>query len=286
MFGFLNINKPTGPTSHDVVAAVRRHLGRGVKVGHAGTLDPFADGVLVLCLGPATRLAQRVVRGRKEYLATVTLGARSDTDDVEGRITPTGVEPPSEPAVLEALGDFVGRIDQAPPAHSAVHIDGRRAYKLARAGLRAEMPARTVTIHELKPVRYDPRELEIDVQCEAGTYIRALARDIGERLGCGGYCSRLTRTRVGAFTLADAVSLDRLDPRRDLIEPLRAMEGVQHVVADDDTAAKIANGNSVRLSRPAEVGEAAVIDGGGRLLAIGEVAEDGLTLRPRRVFIR
>ncbi|MGC9455687.1 MAG: tRNA pseudouridine(55) synthase TruB [Phycisphaerae bacterium] len=285
MFGFLNINKPSGPTSHDVVAQVRRRLGRGVKVGHTGTLDPFADGVLVLCVGPATRLAERVAAGEKRYRATVTLGATSDTDDVEGRITPSGTAPPAREKVEAVLPGFVGQIEQVPPAHSAVHVNGRRAYKLARAGRPAELPTRSVVVHELTMLRYEPPELEIDARCGGGTYIRALARDIGRDLGCGGYCSKLTRMQVGPFRLSDAVGPEHLDPQRDLLDPLCALEGIPRVLVEAAAARRIANGNSVPLPEHCEPGEVAVIDGAGNLLALAEVSEDNLTLRPRRVFI-
>lgn len=286
MFGFLNVNKPSGPTSHDVVAAVRRRLGRGIKVGHAGTLDPLAGGVLVLCVGPATRLAERVAGREKRYRATVTLSATSDTDDVEGRIVPTGVEPPPADAVRAVLEEFVGDIEQVPPSHSAVHVNGRRAYKLARVGRLAELPARVVTVYELNLLGYEPPELEIDVRCGSGTYIRALARDIGKRLGCGGYCSKLTRAEVGPFSLADAVAPDELDPQRDIRDPLCALEDIGRVTVDSDAAWRIAAGNRIRLAGAAEAGEKAVLDEAGRLLAIAEVADDGLTLKPRRVFVR
>ncbi|MFP3938028.1 MAG: tRNA pseudouridine(55) synthase TruB [Phycisphaerae bacterium] len=286
MFGFINVNKPSGPTSHDVVVQVRRRIGRGVKVGHTGTLDPFADGVLVLCVGPATRLAERVAALEKRYRATVTLGATSDTDDAEGQIIPATAEPPPFEALEAVLPGFVGQIDQVPPAYSAIHVKGRRAYKLARAGRRAELPTRRVIVHELKLLRYDPPELEIDVRCGSGTYVRSLARDIGRELGCGGYCSRLTRTEVGTFRLCDAVRPEDIDPTRDLLDPLLALVDKPRACIDDHAAHRIANGNRVQLAEHREPGEVAVIDAAGNLLAVADVADDGITLHPRRVFIR
>jgi len=210
MFGLLNVNKPPGPTSHDVVARVRRLLPRRTKVGHTGTLDPFAGGVLVLGVGPATRLAPHVSEGAKQYRAEVTFGATSTTDDVEGELTPTGAAVPREADLAAVLGEFVGQIDQVPPAHSAVHVDGRRAYELARRGEAVDLPARPVRIDALELLGCADGRAVIRIDCGKGTYIRALARDLGRRLGCGAYCSALTRTRVGPFTLAQARQLDRL----------------------------------------------------------------------------
>lgn len=245
MFGFLNIHKPAGPTSHDVVAAVRRRLPRRTRVGHAGTLDPFAEGVLVVCVGPATRLAEYVQAGRKAYRAVVRLGARSSTDDVEGEMAPApDAAAPSESAVRAALGRFVGEIAQRPPAHSAVHVDGRRAYQLARAGEQADLPARPVTIHRAELLRYVWPDAEVLVECGSGTYIRAIARDLGEALGVGGYCQSLVRAAVGAFTIQQAVRMDDLDPARDLV-PAAAGLDMTRVLLDEHAAGEILLGRSI-----------------------------------------
>ncbi len=169
MFGFFNINKPLGPTSHVVVAHVRRRVTRKTKVGHAGTLDPFAGGVLVVCVGPATRLADYVQAGPKSYLAEVTLGATSTTDDTEGEITESPAAAPSADAVRNATQRLTGTIQQVPPSHSAVHLGGRRAYKLARQGTRVDLPARQVTIHAIDVVEYEYPRLVLDVACGSGT---------------------------------------------------------------------------------------------------------------------
>jgi len=283
VFGLLNINKSVGLTSHDVVDRVRRLLGRGVKVGHAGTLDPFAEGVLVLCVGPATRLMEYIQAGEKRYLAEVTLCATSTTDDPEGRIIRNDVAPPSEAEVRRVLGRFIGELEQVPPAHSAVHVAGERAYRLARKGRRIELAARKVFISGIKLLRLEGRRLEIDVRCGSGTYIRALARDIGEALGVGGYCSALKRTAVGPFTIEQAIALEEVAPAR-LISPLAALANLSRHLAEEEQAVRIANGNSVKLREPLSAGRVAVLDRNGSLLAIAEVDDDGTTLKPVKVF--
>lgn len=291
MFGLINVNKPAGPTSHDLVARIRKMLprggGRSVKVGHAGTLDPFADGVLVICVGPATRLAQYVQRQPKRYTAQITLGATSTTDDPEGQLTDTpGHEPPSDRCVGQVLRQLVGRIEQIPPAYSAIHVNGRRAYKLARQGERPELQAREVNIISIEQISYDWPRLVIDVRCGSGTYIRALARDIGSALAVGGYCSGLTRTEVGPFTVDSAVAVDEIALGRDLLSPMAALAELPQVIVDPAQALRLANGNPIELSDPINGQEVAVLDQAGRLLAIATVdSADRPTLRPTKVFI-
>ncbi|HUT02014.1 MAG TPA: tRNA pseudouridine(55) synthase TruB [Phycisphaerae bacterium] len=286
MFGLFLVNKPAGPTSHDIVADVRRRLGRGVRVGHAGTLDPFAEGVLVLCVGAATRLASYVQARPKRYRAVVRLGASSSTDDREGEIAPTpGASAAAESAVRDAVGRFLGVIEQVPPAHSAVHVAGQRAYKLARAGQRLELPPRNVTVYSIDLVRYEYPQAEIDVCCGSGTYIRALARDIGSALGVGGYCEKLTRTAVGEFRIENAVGPEALDPCRDLLEPLLAVSHLPRVIATGEQIPRLRHGNLLALAEPLEPGEVAVVDAESRLLALGEVRPDGRTLQPRKAFV-
>jgi tRNA pseudouridine55 synthase len=288
VFGFLNIRKPPGPTSHDLVDQVRRAVrplvGR-TKVGHAGTLDPFAEGVLVMCLGAATRLAEYVQRRPKRYLAEVTLGATSTTDDREGEVTPqASAAPPTVETVAEAVRAFVGRIEQVPPAHSAVHVDGRRAYELARAGERTELPPRQVDVHELRIVEYAWPLLRLDVRCGSGTYVRALARDIGAALGVGGFCSALTRSEVGSFTLSRAVEVEKLDFARDLVSPAEALDEMQRITADDRQAGLVRRGMAVEAPHNATDGEAAVIDAAGALVAIALVDARAGVVRPVKVF--
>jgi tRNA pseudouridine55 synthase len=210
--GILVIDKPIGPTSHDVVALVRR-LAATKRVGHGGTLDPFASGVLPLFLGRATRVVEFHLADRKRYRATVCFGASSSTDDLEGEMTPATGPAPGRDAVEAALPGLTGTIQQRPPAFSAIKLGGRRAYALARAGETVELQPREVTIHELAMIDWegsDPaRPIAIfDVTCSAGTYVRALARDLGERLGNAAYLGALRRTAAGQFAETDAHSLD------------------------------------------------------------------------------
>ncbi|HEX8939250.1 MAG TPA: tRNA pseudouridine(55) synthase TruB [Candidatus Limnocylindrales bacterium] len=212
--GVLVLAKPSGPTSHDVVALVRR-LAATKRVGHGGTLDPFAAGVLPVFLGRATRLVEYHMADGKAYRAAVCFGARSTTDDLEGELAPVDATPPDRAAVEAALVPFRGRILQRPPAFSALKVSGRRAYELARAGTPPELAPREVTIGRLELVAWDGADparpvATLEIECGAGTYIRALARDLGEALGCGAYLGSLVRTASGPFRLADALSLDAL----------------------------------------------------------------------------
>ncbi len=287
MFGFLNINKPAGPTSHDIVAAVRRRLGRSVKIGHAGTLDPFAQGVLVLCLGHATRLADYVQAAAKTYRAQVTFGAVSATDDPEGPITAAPQAPqPDESAVRTALKQFTGMISQVPPAHSAVHVDGQRAYKLARAGKSAQLQPRSVNVYEISLLSSAWPHLEMEVRCQAGTYIRSLARDIGAALGVGGYCSALTRTAVGEFRLETAQAPAAIELPRDLISPLASVEHLPRLTLDEEQMKRIAMGQPLHLpdDQFAAAEEVVLLSPAGELLALAEPTASHL-LKPRKVFL-
>jgi len=212
--GVLVVAKPIGPTSHDVVALVRRLSGTR-RVGHGGTLDPFASGVLPVFLGCGTRLVEYHMTDRKAYRATVCFGASSTTDDLEGELAPMDGPSPSRHAVEAALDAFRGTIVQVPPAYSAVKVAGRRAYALARAGKAPELAPRTVTIDRIELVEWDGGEPErpvaiVEVGCSAGTYVRSIARDLGATLGSGAYLGALERTASGPFTSADAVPVDVL----------------------------------------------------------------------------
>ena len=211
--GVLVIDKPVGISSMVAVARVRSRAG-GTKTGHAGTLDPLASGVLVMALGPATKSIDRFMATDKRYRTVVDLGAFTETDDLEGdRVEVIVAEPPTEQAVRAAVEQFVGPIMQRPPARSAVKIGGQRAYKLSRRGEDVNIPPRSVTVHDLEVIRYVWPLLELEVSCGKGTYIRSLARDLGEALGTGGHCRAIRRTAVGPFTEEEAVRVDELpDP--------------------------------------------------------------------------
>jgi tRNA pseudouridine55 synthase len=199
------VDKPAGMTSFGAVARVRRILsqreGHKVKVGHTGTLDPFATGLLIWLAGKATKKAPELTKKDKVYEATIRLGETSTTGDPEGEITATGAELPSEEQIAEVLKQFTGKIEQRPPIFSAIKINGERAYKLARKGQEVEMPTRTVEIYSIEQISYSKPELQIRTHVSSGTYIRSLAEDIGKALGCGAYCSQLRRTQIAEYKL-------------------------------------------------------------------------------------
>jgi tRNA pseudouridine55 synthase len=208
--GIISVNKPKGPTSHDIIYQVRRLSGIK-KVGHAGTLDPLASGVLVVAIGREfTKQIDQIVKTEKEYVATVKLGENSTTDDAEGEKTVVNNElEVSREQVDESLNKFIGQIDQIPPAFSAIKIGGRKAYDMARKGQVVDMKSRQILIKEIEVIEYKWPVLEIRVVCGSGTYIRSLARDIGKELETGAYLQDLVRTRVGEYKIEDSINLDQ-----------------------------------------------------------------------------
>jgi len=202
--GILNINKEKGITSHDVVERVRRGL-RGCKVGHAGTLDPLATGVLVVLVGQAVRISEYVMDLPKIYRATITLGASTDTYDSEGAVTSTGPIDVTKRRLEAGLAEFAGDIQQTPPPYSAAKIDGTRAYRLARKGTPIAPKPRTVHVYRLDLLRFATPNVEIEIECAKGTYIRSIAHDLGVALSCGAHVSKLVRTRVGPFDVDTAL---------------------------------------------------------------------------------
>jgi tRNA pseudouridine55 synthase len=235
--GFLVLDKPAGLSSHGCVSRVRRAYGLK-RVGHGGTLDPAVTGVLPIALGPATRLLP-YLSGDKTYRGVVQLGVRTDSDDLEGQVLEQREIPPLTSTELEtALQPFRGTIEQRPPAVSAVHVNGQRAYKLARAGQLVELQPRPVTIHRLDLLSWSPEQgqLELEVSCSAGTYIRSLARDLGDALGCGGSLARLRRTEALGLRLEQSVALEDLEtaPPPALVDPLVALSHLlQHRLEAD-----------------------------------------------------
>jgi tRNA pseudouridine55 synthase len=275
---FLNVDKPPGLTSRDVVDRVGRVVGVR-RIGHAGTLDPMATGVLVLAVERATRLVEYVQRQPKTYDAEILLGCTSDTDDVEGRIEPTQVGlAPDRGAVEAALGAFVGLIEQTPPAFSAVKLAGCRAYKLARLGRPVDLAPRSVHVHSVSLLEYCYPRLALQIVCGSGAYIRSIARDLGAALGVGGVLSRLRRTAVGVFTVDSAIPLDEWTPteaqvrRRPLADAVRTL---RKIAVDPTAARRLHLGQRVVLPSEPDAPEAAIFDAQGRLLGVGRVV-DGL----------
>jgi len=212
MDGIIDLDKPAGISSARAVDRVKRLLPRGTKIGHAGTLDPFATGVLLLLVGKATRSCERLMGEAKTYEATVTLGATTATDDLESaEVVTSDVRVPTREEVHKALARFVGAIQQRPPAFSAMKVGGRRAYDLARKGKPAELKARTVQVYAVELVEYAWPMVRLRIDCGRGTYIRAMARDLGEVLKVGGYLTELRRTRVGDYRVESAVTMERLN---------------------------------------------------------------------------
>ncbi len=290
--GMLNVAKPAGMTSFQVVRSVRRIFDER-HVGHAGTLDPVATGVLPICLGRATRLVEYLLSEAKTYHAVIRLGERSDTGDLEGTVTAGGsAEGLTESQVAAALTTFVGRIEQVPPMHSAVRHEGRHLYELARAGVEVERKPRPVDIHRAELLRLTPGPValaEVEVECGRGTYLRVLASDLGERLGTGGVLGWLERTAYGPFRIAEAVALADLeaapDPAVHLLPPESAVASLPRVELLPAGAMAVRRGSGAWLSRPAALAPGAQVRAhalDGRLLAIGEV--HGGHFRPLKVL--
>jgi tRNA pseudouridine55 synthase len=264
-----------------VVAKVRRLAGQK-RVGHAGTLDPLAEGVLPILLGRATRLADFVQQGEKTYRAAVALGASTETDDREGSVSATAPVPAlSAGRVEEALSAFRGEIMQKPPAYSALKVGGQRAYAVARRGEDVDLAPRPVTIHALDLLSLDESSLELEVTCSKGTYIRALARDLAIALGTLGHLSGLVRTRVGPFRLSDSLTLDAIADRGAAHALLPASQAIPEAPlfnADADQTAKLLNGQAVPVDS-LHAQSVWVYDPSGQLVCLASA--DGSLLRPR-----
>jgi tRNA pseudouridine55 synthase len=207
--GILNVNKPLGSSSHEAVVTVRKLSGQR-KIGHAGTLDPLATGVLLMCLGKATRVSQYLMDSHKVYRATVRLGVSTTTHDQEGEITARSSVEVERAQVAATLMQFMGTTDQVPPAYSAIKVQGKRLYDLARQGVAVSVPPRKVDVYRLQIIEWAPPFVTLEIECGPGTYIRALARDLGKALGCGAHLSALCRTQSGQFSVEQAVGLDTL----------------------------------------------------------------------------
>lgn len=289
MLGVVNLDKPVGPTSHDMVDLVRRLTGMR-RIGHAGTLDPLASGVLPILVGAATRFSDDLTGGPKRYEAVMRLGIRSATDDAQGPLEPVSA-PPDLATVTAALASFVGTFAQRPPAFSARKTGGVIAHRAARAGNPVETPPRNVTVDAIDLLGSERGDgwldLRCDIRCGPGTYIRSLARDLGDRLGCGGHLHALRRTEAAGLRVADAVApglLEELGAAGRLAEAILAVGPLLHLPElrlDAEAAGRFVHGSSVQMRGMAGAGRHAVFADGG-LLGIG-VLRDGL-LEPRTVI--
>ncbi len=282
MNGILVVDKPMGPTSFDVVNAVRKAL-KAVKAGHTGTLDPLATGVLPICLGDATKVAQFITEKDKSYDAVVKLGAETDTLDAQGKVTDTKPVPPLDAAAIEAvLAKFRGPQLQTPPMYSAVKVGGKRLYELARAGEEVERAARPVTVHELKLLDFKADELTLHVSCSKGYFVRCLALDVGRALGCGAHLKALRRTRSGVFTLAQAVPmkavLEHGVAAHQLVRIETALSELPELTLSAADAQKVVHGGVVEVGGP-DTGPVRLVGPDATLLAIADVLHGRLKYR-------
>jgi tRNA pseudouridine55 synthase len=304
--GILNVDKPLGLTSHQVVVAVRKLSGQR-RVGHAGTLDPLATGVLLLCLGKATRVSQYLMASPKAYRATVRLGISTTTHDAEGQITFRAEVCVQRRELEAALQAFIGHIDQVPPAYSAIKRKGKRMYELARQGISVQVPSRKVDVYALRLVDWAPPDVTLDVECGPGTYIRALARDLGRALGCGAHLVALRRTQSGQFSVKQAASMEALEgafaagTASCLFHPLdAAFARLPALHLDADAARRLAMGQAVGdpsvsagdtlvsdQAEPSQAGpgQARAYGPGGQFVALVSREPDARSWRPRKVFI-
>jgi tRNA pseudouridine55 synthase len=286
MFGLLNLNKPAGMTSRDVVNEIQR-LVMPHKIGHAGTLDPLATGVLLVTIGQATRLEEYLHRLPKRYLATFLLGRKSDTEDVTGSVEELPSPPvPSEEQLRAALPRFVGEIEQVPPAFSALKIGGRRAYQLARKGKEVSLAPRMVQVHAIDLVSYTYPALVLDIRCGSGTYVRSLGRDIARAAGTEAVMSALVRTAIGPFRVQDAVELTALHVGSiadHLVLPQRGLPDLPQLKLTSDQVQRIACGQAIDAPSSPAAAEIAAIDQRGTLVAILKPTDHG-RLTPDRFF--
>lgn len=292
--GAIVIDKPPTMTSHDVVQVVRR--GTGIRrIGHIGTLDPRASGVLVLLVGPAVRLSEFLITDTKRYEAMIRFGAVSDTYDADGTVVSTGVAPVlDEVAVEKAMERFKGQIIQRPPIYSALKIKGRKAYEMARAGEEFEIPEREVTIYDFDLLEFNPPDIFVEVFCSSGTYIRSLAHDLGKALGCGAYLTELRRTKSGRFSMRQAVTLDELkksfedgDWYQYLIPAIESLSDFPEVVLDEASERAVRHGQRVVVPdvKPNQAGYGKGISLQGELVAILAYDKEGENWKPKKVFL-
>lgn len=297
--GWLNIDKPQGITSNQVLGRVRRAL-NAQKLGHAGTLDPLATGILPIALGEATKTIQFAQDRNKTYRFTITWGEARNTDDCEGEVTATSASRPTEADILALLPRFIGDIEQTPPKFSAIKVDGERAYTLARAGKEVELESRIVSVYTLKLLSTTKDTAEFEMECGKGTYVRAIARDMGHVFGCFGHVSALRRLAVGDFSEESSISLDEFekmvltsDPDRYLLPIETVLDDIPALALTDDEISRIKQGQAIKLLSRQDIGRldmAGVDETTDLILAIGPngplalLTRNGIELHPVRVF--
>lgn len=290
--GFLNVNKPLKLTSHDVVARVRRRykeLTGSKKVGHAGTLDPLATGVLVLCLGGATRLSDYVMHTTKQYRAQITVGKTTTTYDAEGDIvTEVDASHITQADVETVLPQFTGEIQQIPPMYSAIKVDGKKLYDLAREGKSIERKARDITIDSLQILAWNPPTFELDVVCSSGTYIRSLAYDIGQTLGVGAYLSGLERVASGNFHVDSSITLDTImnddEWHHHMVAPQNALSDRPSIILSNENLQLIQNGQFIERTNDTDIEVMFAYTTGGQFAAI--LTPRDKFWKPHKVFLR
>jgi tRNA pseudouridine55 synthase len=296
MLGVVNLDKPVGPTSHDMVDLLRR-LTATRRIGHAGTLDPLASGVLPILVGAATRFSEELTGGPKRYQATIRLGSTSATDDAEGPLSAGAGDIPDEPAIRRGLAGFVGSYDQRPPAYSARKLAGRTAHRAARSGEVLELAPRRVTVDAIDVLSVTSGEgwtdVAIDLRCGPGTYVRSIARDLGETLGCGGHLFALRRTEAAGLDVANALRPDQLEALRDqdrleeALLPVAALLSLPRLHLSDLDADRFRHGSRIAISADHATPEAGdgrrtVLDARDELLGIGSLG--GGQLQPEKVI--
>ena len=282
LFGFLNIYKPVGMTSHDVVSVLRR-VTKIKQIGHTGTLDPFAEGVLPICIGKATRLIE-YLQNDKEYLATVQFGAATNTFDLDGEKVFTSDKKVSRDDIKEGLKSFEGEILQFPPIFSAIKVKGKKLYEYARKGEEVEIQPRKVVIENIELKNFDEelQQAQILLKCSKGTYIRSIANDLGKNLGCGGYLIKLIRTQAGKFRVENSVQLDGIDVESNLINPLDILN-LPKIAVDNDDLARIKNGMPIHKTCDKIGNFVSLIYNDVEICAVG--IADGEKIKLKKVFI-
>lgn len=283
MDGIVNVNKPLGITSHDVVYRLRRLLGIK-KIGHTGTLDPDASGVLPMCVGKGTKLAEMFTATDKQYLAKLTLGAFTDTQDASGEVLARFEVNVTEDEIREKIAGFVGEISQIPPMFSAIKVNGKKLYELAREGKTVEREARAVTIKNIEVQKVDLTEKTVTmlVDCSKGTYIRTLCNDIGVALGCGGYMAALTRTKTGRFCIEESFTLEQIeemlqnDDHSFMVPVAEALPEYRRITLADKNAKKVRNGIKISVEGLTEGETYRIFDESGEFLILAQQTKDGL----------